>query len=253
MCTCRSTLYSLATYERKRSVELATLSTSSVNYRYLTIPEKRTHLLDMKKENRALNMCVKRLELKLSEVIENKGVILDEETSADFYTVMEEHDTRIQLEHEEDTFQYVFGEQQKKAIGREEVKRKGIRWHPLIIKWCLYLLHQSSKAYDTLRESGCLLLPSQHTLRDYSHAVEMGAGFSSEVDNQLFQIAKLLSSPPYHALIAILIDEISVKEDLVYNKHIGKVVGFVNLGEINNHLMKFEQSLNDEKKRMKLC
>ena len=70
-------------------------------------------------------------------------------------------------------------------MGREGAKKNGIRWHPLIIKWCLYLRHQSSKSYETLREPGILALPSQRTLRDYSHAVNTGAGFSSEVDHQL--------------------------------------------------------------------
>ena len=28
-------------------------------------------------------------------------------------------------------------------------------------------------------------------------------------------------------------------QDLVYNKHTGELVGFVNLGDINSHLLKF--------------
>ena len=91
-----------------------------------------------------------------------------------------------------------------------------------------------------------MALPSQRTLKDYSHAVSTGAGFSSEVDHQLLRAAKLSTSPKYHALIAILIDEMSIKEDLVYDKHTGQVIGFVNLGEVNNHLQLFKQSLNDK-------
>lgn len=32
-------------------------------------------------------------------------------------------------------------------------------------------------------------------------------------------------------------DEMHVKEDLVYNKHTGDLVGFMNLGEMNTHLI----------------
>lgn len=32
----------------------------------------------------------------------------------------------------------------------------------------------------------------------------------------------------------------------MYDKHSGRLGGFVNLGEINNHLLQFEQSLNNE-------
>lgn len=53
------------------------------------------------------------------------------------------------------------------------------------------------------------------------------------------------TSPSYHCYVALLIDEMHIKEDLVYNKHSGMLTGFVDLGEINNRLAQFEQSLND--------
>ena len=39
----------------------------------------------------------------------------------------------------------------------------------------------------------------------------------------------------------------AVLEYLHIHKHSGRLGGFVNLGEINNYLLQFEQSLNDEK------
>ena len=36
-----------------------------------------------------------------------------------------------------------------------------------------------------LRDSGCIQLPSQRTLRDYTHYISAGIGFSAEVDKQL--------------------------------------------------------------------
>lgn len=41
----------------------------------------------------------------------------------------------------------------------------------------------------------------------------------------------------------ILIDEMHIKEDLVFDKHSGKLIGFANLGEVNNHLIDLEQSI----------
>ena len=55
--------------------------------------------------------------------------------------------------------------------------------------------------------------------------------------------AARLKSSPSHSLVGILIDEMYIKEDLVYNKHDGRLVGFANLGDINNHLTRFEQQL----------
>ncbi len=140
-------------------------------------------------------------------------------------------------------FQYVFWKQQKESLKRKGKCRNGMRWHPLIIKWCHYMRHQSGKPYDTLRDLVIISLPSQRTLQDYSNSVKAGAGFSVEVDHQLLEASKLLTSPSYHSLIAILIDEMHIKEDLVYNKQSGKLIGFVNLGDIKNHLTSFEKSL----------
>ena len=62
------------------------------------------------------------------------------------------------------------------------------RWHPLMIKWTLYLRHLSGKAYDTIRDTGCIALPSQHTLRDYTHFIESSTGFSADVDKYLMEV-----------------------------------------------------------------
>ena len=73
--------------------------------------------------------------------------------------------------------------------------------------------------------------------------MKTGAGFSADVDLQLHRAAKLHSS---HSLVSLVIDEMTIKEDLVYNKHAGTLVGFVNLEDVNNHLLQFEESLDEE-------
>ena len=60
--------------------------------------------------------------------------------------------------------------------------------------------------------------PSQRTLQDYSHCVKSAAGYSLDVDRQLMQAA---SCPEWHKLVILLMDEIHIKENLVYDKHSG--------------------------------
>ena len=43
-----------------------------------------------------------------------------------------------------------------------------MRWHPRMIKWCLNIKLHSSAAYEAIRESGFISLPSSRTLRDYT-------------------------------------------------------------------------------------
>ena len=53
------------------------------------------------------------------------------------------------------------------------------------------------------------------------------------------------SCPEWHKLVVLLIDEIHIKECLVYDKYLGKLIGFIDLGQVNNHLTTFIE--NDHK------
>ena len=129
--------------------------------------------------------------------------------------------------------------------------RRRMRWHPALIKWCLYLRHQSSKAYETLHSSGCISLPSQRTLRDYTHCVKSHAGFSTDVDAQLMQAAGYPSCQEWQKLIILILDEMYIREDLVYEKRTGKLVGFVNLSDVSDHLLAYEQINNRDQSDQK--
>ena len=73
-------------------------------------------------------------------------------------------------------------------------------------------------------------------------------GFSMEVDRQLAQAIGLDSGScaDWQKLVVLLMDEMYVREDLVYSKDSGRLVGFVDLGEINNHLLAFERKMKGE-------
>ena len=117
---------------------------------------------------------------------------------------------------------------------------KQVRWHPVMIKWCLNLKLLSSSAYHALRTSGFVKLPSERTLRDYTNYFTNKPGFMDEVDEQLMsEISPNL--PASRRFIALLMDEMKVKEGLVYNKYSGEIIGFTNLGDINDQLLQIEQ------------
>ena len=50
-----------------------------------------------------------------------------------------------------------------------------------------------------------------------------------------------------------MFDEVKVKEDLIYNKYSYKILGFVRLGEVNDHLSKFEKSKDSETPKPQLA
>lgn len=116
-----------------------------------------------------------------------------------------------------------------------------VRWHPVIIKWCLNLKLLSSSSYHALRSSGFIKLPSERTLTDYTHYFTNKVGFQDEVNEQLVQEVSLQSLPDTRKFVVLLIDEMKVKEGLVYNKHTGEIVGFTSLGDVNDDLLRLEQ------------
>jgi len=82
-------------------------------------------------------------------------------------------------------------------------------------------------------------------LRDYTHYITTSIGFSAEVDDDLVRVADL--SEDLNKYVILIIDEVHIKEDLVYDKHKGCLIGFVNLGIINNQLLEFEAALSADK------
>ena len=47
--------------------------------------------------------------------------------------------------------------------------------------------------------------------------------------------------------MVLLLDEMHIREDLVYDKCTGRMIGFTNLGDINNHLLAFERSVEENR------
>ena len=95
----------------------------------------------------------------------------------------------------------------------------------------------SSAGYHCARTSGFLHLPSERTLRDYSNNVQTQSGFQNIVMEQLRKEAKIDTLSEH---VSVLVDEMSVKESLVYDKFSGKIVGFIDLGSITNELIDME-------------
>ena len=105
-----------------------------------------------------------------------------------------------------------------------------MRWHPLMIRWCCRydisksVTHvcnscRSSGAYEALRDSGCLKLPSQRTLHDYTHYTEAKCGFSVGVDIMLQKAAKIESCPEQEKCTILLLDEMYIREE-IFNSHL---------------------------------
>ena len=200
-------------------------------------------------ENKKANLRISRLKQKISDVTSQDGVLLDDEMHKDMKAMMNASTNQVHSMYPEGSFQQVFWDQQQTACSLQD--SRSMKWHPLVIKWSLYLRHLSGKAYELLRKTGCIKLPSQRTLRDYTHYIPPTIGFSSEIDQELYDVAFL--SNDLNRYVFLILDEVHIKTDLVYDKHQGSLIGFVNLGNTNNQLLAFENALAGEQHEQQLA
>eukprot|EP00731_Ephydatia_muelleri_P009301 Em0004g1639a len=217
---------------------------SHINYRYQPVSCLATRLIQLRKQLKRQSAHLQRLKIKISQQCETLGVAVDDSLHSDLRATSALPDcTDIMQQYPKDSFPRIFWQQQMEAASRKNART--MRWHPLMIHWCLSLRHRSSGAYEAIRDSGCLKLPLQRTLRDYTHYVEAKCGFSVEIDSMLKSASKVDTCPEREKCTILLIDEMHIREDLVYDKHSGELIGFTNMANISNSLAQLERSMSE--------
>ena len=120
--------------------------------------------------------------------------------------IMQEKSEEIERSFPNDSFRQLFWRQQLEAAIKNNLKQ--MKWHPLMIRWCLSIRLISSSAYEALHNSGLLRLPSQRTLRDYTHIIKPSSGFSNDVDDLVVAEAKLSELEEWQKHVVLIFDEI---------------------------------------------
>ena len=231
---------------QEKEVDPCTAS-SHVNFRYLNTPEKLQRMRNLAQVVHSKDKVIADLRKKVDSVMKAEGVMVDPSTHNDLLAIMSaQKDTGSG-----DTFRSIFWQQQLKAAKLS--KKNGMRWHPAMIRWCLYLHHRSSGCYATLRNSGVITLPSERTLRDYRHCFSADFGFSASSDRQLCEAVKSHKPSNLAKYVTVVIDEMYIKAGLVFNKTSGALVGFHDLGEVNNLLGDMERELKNPNTRRPLA
>ncbi|CAC5406376.1 THAP9 [Mytilus coruscus] len=136
----------------------------------------------------------------------------------------------------ENSPQHILWKQQFEAATKPNLKQ--MRWHPTLLRWCIALHAKSPAAYRMIKNSNVLLLPHENTLRDYTHFTSAGAGWNPDVILRAMQDYSIIDDP-LKTNISILFDEVKVKSELVYCSETGRLIGFCDLGSINNAIYIF--------------
>lgn len=83
------------------------------------------------------NDQLKRKIAALSEVV---GISLDEDSHNDLKEIVKSESTRFLDDLPAGSIQKIFWQQQVEAASLKNARN--MRWHPLMIRWCLYLRHR---------------------------------------------------------------------------------------------------------------
>ena len=197
-----------------------TNQTTHVPHRYLSKEQMKERMVTLQKELIKVKKQRDRLITKVNKIIEAESISLSQHDHEDLKEIIvnEEH----KIKHKS-TLQKIFWDQQVEAA--KKFDSRGMKWHPLMVRLCILLRHQSQSAYEILRQ--CISLPSQRTLRDYTHFIKAKPGFSGEVDSLICSTAQINECEERERNVIILLDEMHIREDLVFDKNTGKKCLFI--------------------------
>ena len=104
-----------------------------------------------------------------------------------------------------------------------------------------------ASAYDDIRydekpATGILILPSRRRLRDYKNYIRPERGFNKNIINELKNKIKNFSDN--EKFFVILMDEMKIQSNLVWDKHTGELIGYVDSGDTELNYTTMEKTDN---------
>ena len=178
---------------------------------------------DLRQENKMLKKEIE----ELKKEIDTSSVNVSQDLHQDLTTLFSQH-----LEDQNvPPFMKLFWQEQQKYI---KTSKNGVRYHPQIIRYCLNIAAKSPGVYDELRYdrekgTGCIILPSRRRLRDYKNYIRPERGLNPKIVDEL--IDKTKSFTDIERFTVISFDEMKIQDNLVWDKHNGDLIGYVDLGD----------------------
>ena len=133
---------------------------------------------DLQHNRRKQDTEIKLLRTKLNQTIANTEKLQIKDTRYISTMVTDCSETVKNKWPDKNSFQRLFWEEQIKF--NKAKTSNGMRWHPMIIKWCLHMKTKSTATFDVLHETGFVKVPSKRTLYNYSHFMEAKCGVTVE-------------------------------------------------------------------------
>ena len=95
--------------------------------------------------------------------------------------------------------------------------------------------------YDEKSATGILILPSRRGLRDYKNYIRPERGFNKNINELKNNIKNFLNNEKF---LVILMDQMKIQSNLVWDKHTGEPLGYVDSGDTELNYATMEKTDN---------
>ena len=193
------------------------------------VPISQTSSEHLKVTIQTYRMEKKELKMKLGQLqkkISKASLLVSSDLSNGFKSIILETDQR-----KISPFMRLFWEEQQKYL---QSSPNNVKYHPMIIRYCLLLASKSAAAYDDIRYNeqigtGFVIRPSRCRLRNYKNYIRPQRDFNKDIVNEMLEKIKHFSDN--EKFFVMLMDEIKIQENLVWDKHTGYLIGYVDFGD----------------------
>ena len=227
--------YNARSLEAEANKSLATSASSTTNLKHLTVAELRERLANVQISRQQEMQRTAAMALKIRQVVEEDSVTSHNINKSDhdlFKTILKEKMPQF----EQGSPQWLLWNQQLEQASKKDSRT--MRWHPLIIRWCLSIYLVSPAAYRQMASKGnkFIVLPHVSTLKKYINYTEPTSGFNPDVIEQFVLDSRLATLKEFEKNVSLSFDEIKIKSGLVYKKGTGKIIGFTDMGDVNDEI-----------------
>ena len=181
------------------------------------------------------------LSIKLNKIVVKEAVSISSGQHFLLKAVIEKEQNTF----EEGTPQWLLWQQQLEQ--NKKADKSSMKWHPLIIRWCLSIYHTSPAAYKQIssKRNNILILPHINTLKRYINFTEPASCFNKDVIAKLVVDCKLKDLTDNEKNVSLIFDVIKIKAGLTYRRSTGKLVGFTEMGPLNEEIKSLKQKCDD--------
>ncbi|XP_035690813.1 uncharacterized protein LOC118425822 [Branchiostoma floridae] len=214
---------------------------SKIPHKHLSREQLEAKVNDAQREKKYQKSCAAKIRSRVGKAVDTEGCTLNDSQHRFLQQILESSTAKDTMDttFAKDTPQQFLFQQQVERAKQHDART--MKWHPIMVRWCLAIYHSSPATYKFIRDSGFLFLPHTRTLDRYSKFTDPTSGFNPDVLKKLLEKAKIDELPEWKKNVTLLFDEMKVKSNLVYDKRTGELIGFTELGSINDEIKSFEK------------